>query len=40
MPKLLGLESTGGYTRISFYHYHTLDEVDKVIAIIKEAATV
>jgi len=40
MPKILGLESSGGYTRISFYHYHTLDEVDKVIAIIKEAATV
>lgn len=38
MPQVLGLESTGGYTRISFYHYHTLEEVDKVLDIIREAA--
>jgi cysteine desulfurase family protein (TIGR01976 family) len=34
----LGLAATGGATRIGFCHYHTLDEVDRVLEAIGEIA--
>ena len=33
----LGLEGTGGYTRLGFYHYHTTEDVDRVADIVREA---
>merc|ERR1712218_184181 len=35
-PKLMGLEDVGGFLRISFFHYHTLEDVKRVVKSIKE----
>jgi len=32
----LGLEETGGAVRIGFCHYHTIDEVDRVLAALSD----
>jgi selenocysteine lyase/cysteine desulfurase len=32
----LGLDKTGGYVRIGFVHYNTVEEVDKVTKILGE----
>jgi selenocysteine lyase/cysteine desulfurase len=32
----LGLEATGGYVRIGFVHYNTLDEVERVVRALTE----
>jgi selenocysteine lyase/cysteine desulfurase len=34
----LGLSATGGATRVGFCHYHTLDEVDRVLEATAEIA--
>jgi len=34
----LGLEATGGAVRIGFCHYHTLDEVDRVLDALRAQA--
>jgi cysteine desulfurase family protein (TIGR01976 family) len=34
----LGLEATGGAVRIGFCHYHTLDEVDRVLDALRGSA--
>ena len=34
-PKLMNLEDVGGFTRIAFFHYHTLDDVYFVISALK-----
>ena len=35
-PKLMNLEEVGGFLRISFFHYHTLQDVKKVISCLKD----
>ena len=35
-PKLMKLEDNGGFTRISFFHYHTLEDVKYVVKILKD----
>lgn len=32
----LGLEESGGYVRIGFVHYNTRDDVEKVVAVIRQ----
>jgi selenocysteine lyase/cysteine desulfurase len=34
----LGLEATGGAVRVGFCHYHTLDEVDRVVDALHGSA--
>ena len=34
--KLMGLKDVGGSLRISFFHYHTLDDVRKVVKILRD----
>ena len=38
-PKLMKLEDNGGFTRISFFHYHTLEDVKCVVKILKDIST-
>ena len=35
-PKALGLESVGGFVRIAFFHYHTLEDVERVVRCLKD----
>ena len=37
-PQHMGLTKNGGFTRIGFFHYNTLAEVQKVVNILKEIA--
>lgn len=37
-PQHMGLTENGGFTRIGFFHYNTLAEVQKVVNILKEIA--
>ena len=37
-PAVMNLESNGGYTRLGFFHYNTLEEVRRVLTAIKEVA--
>jgi len=34
----LGLLESGGAVRIGFCHYHTLDEVERVLSVLTELA--
>jgi len=38
-PKLVKLEEVGGFTRIGFCHYHTLEEVTRVVDILRDIAS-
>jgi selenocysteine lyase/cysteine desulfurase len=35
----LGLLDTGGAVRIGFCHYHTSDEIERVLGVLEELAT-
>ena len=37
-PKLMGLEDVGGFLRISFFHYHTIQDLEKVIKALRDIA--
>lgn len=34
----LGLEATGGYVRIGFVHYNSIEEIDRVLTALFEIA--
>ncbi len=34
----LGLESTGGYVRVAFVHYNTVEEVERAAGIVARVA--
>ena len=36
LTERLGIESTGGFLRIGLVHYNTAEEVDRVVAALKE----
>ena len=38
-PKLMGIEDIGGFVRLSFFHYHTLEDVERVINSLEEIAS-
>ena len=35
-PKVLGLETVEGFVRIAFFHYHTLEDVERVLRCLKD----
>ena len=37
-PRVMGLEANGGFTRLGFVHYNTLEEVATVCSILRELA--
>ena len=37
-PKLMGIEDLGGFLRLSFFHYHTLQDIESVIKSLKDIA--
>ena len=37
-PRLMDLEDNGGFTRLGFVHYNTLEEVARVCSILREVA--
>ena len=36
MPEGLGLMPSGGYVRVGFAHYNTLEEIDRVVDVLAE----
>ena len=37
-PERMGLSQAGGFTRVGFFHYNTLEEVDKVLSVLRDIA--
>ena len=37
-PRVMDLERNGGYTRIGFVHYNTMEEVRRVVTALREVA--
>ena len=38
-PERMGLTEDGGFTRIGFFHYNTLEEVDTVLRVLRQIST-
>ena len=38
-PKLMGIEDIGGFVRLSFFHYHSLEDVERVMNSLEEIAS-